>query len=179
MCKHSNFKHQLYMTCCQKYFDCTYCHREYHQGNDVINKILNIKCNKCQKKQSCSNICINPKCKIQFAFDYCDKCAVWSDSKLHHCHSCKICYFNVLEELIHCDGCQKCYYKLSFDDHKCNINKDDYQCQICLEKISISNKKYYYLKCNHIIHHECYDSYKKICEQQHKTMTCGLCRERI
>lgn len=177
MCKHSDFNHQLYLSCCQKYFDCTYCHREYHQGKNVQNIINHIKCNKCQKQQSRSNECI--ECKTQFAEYYCKICGFWCNSKIFHCHECECCYQNIQYDLIHCHECNKCINSKFFDKHKCHLQDKNPECQVCFESSKTSNKEFLNLPCNHNIHRECYHQYKKICQATGKSITCGICRSSI
>lgn len=178
MCKHNNFKHQIFISCCQRYFDCTYCHREFHQGDNVVNKIENIKCNKCNKTQLLkSNNCIH--CNTQFANEFCSMCGIWCNESLTHCYKCNICYIYKADKLKHCSTCNHCYDINSFTYHKCSMKNNNCECQICFEKIIYSFKKYKFLKCNHTIHYDCYDEYKKVCDKGNKIMTCGICREKI
>ena len=176
-CNHLNTKHNIYLKCCNKYYNCYYCHNE---NNDHIVKkkdILKIRCNECYKEQELSNKCIN--CGIKFAKYYCNKCKYWSNEEIYHCNKCNICYIKTSNELIHCDECNKCYNKEIYDFHICSISKDNYECQICFENFKKSNEKCYFLKCQHKIHVSCYNKYKEYCKNNNKIFNCGICRKKL
>lgn len=176
-CNHSNIKHNIYLKCCNKYYNCYYCH---NQENDHIIKkkdIIKIKCNDCNEEQELSNKC--KKCNIQFTKYYCLICKFWSNKDITHCNKCKICYIKSENKLIHCDGCNKCYNENIYNNHTCNLNKNNDECQICFEDFKKSDNKYYFLKCEHKIHVTCYEKYYNYCNNNNKNFTCGLCRMKL
>ena len=175
MCDHGVYNHQIYLECCKKYFGCCFCHNENNDHITNKHNISHIKCIKCNTIQPVSNNCAN--CNVQFAKKFCKKCYVWSNSTIEHCNDCNKCYINLTEKIYHCHGCNKCYYKNPFNYHKCSLNQGDYECQICFEKLKMSNQEYFYLKCNHIIHKKCYNEYLKSCKNNEKLPTCCLCRK--
>jgi len=175
MCNHGDFRHKIYFHCCNKYFACKYCHYEEteHVDNCYITKI---KCNECSHEQLPSRNCKNLNCKINFCNYYCKICPTWSFTKNFHCNECNKCYINVDRPLIHCKICNQCFYDDIFDNHKCDMNKEPLECQICFDEVKSSYKQYYFLKCNHVIHHECYDPYHKMCQEKDNITSCCICR---
>ena len=179
-CKHANYNHQLYFECCNKFVDCSLCHKEqcdYYQTNTPC--LLKIRCICCGSTQSSSNQCQNSDCRVKFADNFCKLCSIWSsnENKSYHCHKCKKCYINPKGKLLHCDTCNSCYYENQINTHHCNMNSMDNECQICMVKTKNSPSRVYLLKCGHIIHHDCFVEYEKSCNEQKKLITCCLCRK--
>ena len=175
ICTHFNFNHEIYLTCCQEYYKCYFCHNENKDHIVKFKDIQKMKCNKCNTEQDISNSCI--QCNMKFAKNYCNKCKYWNDKNIYHCNECDICYIGNEEEFIHCKDCNKCFYKHLYNDHLCNSNEEE--CQICLESFKKRNEKSYYLKCKHKIHISCYNKYQHYCLENKKLFKCGLCREII
>ena len=182
-CVHSNINHQIYLKCCNKYYNCYYCHNE--ENNHIVKKsdIKNIKCTSCNEIQDIikidktTNKC--SKCNIRFSEYYCSICKFWSNKEIKHCEKCNICYIKTKNELIHCDVCDKCYSENIFKIHSCNLNKNNEECQICFENFKKSDIKSYFLKCEHKIHVTCYNKYYDYCKKNKKQFTCGLCRANL
>jgi RING finger/CHY zinc finger protein 1 len=81
------------------------------------------------------------------------------------------------DNLQHCTKCEMCYTEKAFKIHSCNANKDNiFHCQICMENINNNTKIYYHLLCDHKIHCECYDQYKKHCKKNNKELNCCMCQ---
>lgn len=176
-CNHTKLKHHLYFSCCDKYYNCYYCHNQ--ENDHIINKknITKLKCHNCNEVQELSNKCV--KCSIQFSNYYCKICSYWSNKEIIHCNKCKICYIKSENKLIHCDECNKCYNENVYKNHTCRLNKNNNECQICLEDFKKSDDKCYFLKCEHRIHVSCYNKYLNYCRTNKKLFNCGLCRQKL
>lgn len=174
-CNHDKLKLPLFFNCCNKYYNCYYCHNT--NNNHIVKKkdILHMKCEDCNLIQNVSSECI--KCKKKPAKYFCKICKFFSNKELNHCVDCNMCYeVSNKSRKIHCYDCNKCYSEKNYKNHKCNISKNQDECIICLENFKLNDNKYYILKCSHKIHINCFNNYKSYCYKNQKVLTCSLCR---
>lgn len=181
-CRHGDYKHQILFGCCNKYYDCSLCHKENCDFYLLDTpSILKIRCIDCGTTQSTSIQCQNSECRVKFAEDFCKKCCVWSSkgNKSYHCHKCNICYIQIKDKLIHCDTCNSCYYPKTFKNHKCSMNPSENKCQICFMKLKETPYDSTLLDCGHSIHDHCLLEYYNSCKKENKLVTCCFCRKSI
>ena len=162
-CKHYKYNHKIFLKCCNKYYDCIYCHNQENDHYVKPSNVTKIKCLKCNTIQSSTQKCIN--CDYEFSKYFCSKCNYYNNKEIHHCDKCNLCYIKNKNDELQCNNC--------------NDSMNEKQCQICLEDIKNSNQKYYKLNCNHIIHKECYKQYKKYSINNNKIFNCTICRKTI
>ena len=173
MCNHyKNLKLEIYAECCNKFYDCRFCHNENEDHEIDRYKICKIRCKECNKIQDKSNKCI--ECSIKFSENYCNKCNLWSDKKhIYHCDKCKICRVGLQEDMYHCENCNICFPLKTKNFHKCSkINCIENSCPVCLENLNDNQKSIIIMKCKHPIHLECY---KELINNNNSK--CPLCKK--
>ena len=155
LCEHYNRNCLIISKCCNKVYQCRFCHDEnedHHINRFITEKII---CKKCQTEQNISNNCSN--CNIDFGKYYCYICRLWfnDDKEAYHCYKCGNCRAGKKEDYIHCDKCNMCHNKDIFQEHKCFNNSFELDCPICNDNLKNSIKPVISLKCGHGIHQEC------------------------
>jgi RING finger and CHY zinc finger domain-containing protein 1 len=155
ICTHYDRNCLIISKCCNKVYQCRFCHddNEDHKINRFsTEKII---CKKCNIEQGISNKCIN--CNIEFGKYYCYICRLWfnDDKEAYHCEKCGNCRAGKKEEYIHCDKCNMCQNKDIYESHKCFYNSFELDCPICNDNLKNSIKPVVSLKCGHGIHQEC------------------------
>ena len=118
-CKHYKYNHKIFLKCCNKYYDCIYCHNQENDHYVKPNNVIKIKCLKCNTSQSPTKKCIN--CDYEFSKYFCSKCNYYNNKEIHHCDKCNLCYIKNKNDESQCNNC--------------NDFKNEKQCQICLEDI--------------------------------------------
>ena len=156
------YKKNCYFTldCCPDIkWNCHRCHNEHtdltdkHKFKNENVKIICGTCNEIQNK-------INNKCQtcdIKFSEYFCELCCIFDiDKQQYHCDGCGICRIGK-NEFVHCNKCKCCRLL----NHECKDNLLDNICPICIENLFESQINSYVLKCGHVIHATCGDSYFK------------------
>ena len=116
-CEHYKRNCSIYCSVCDRIYACHKCHDS--QINDHLvdrRKVEKISCNICNTVQSIKSHC--EKCNIQFAAEYCLKCAYFGDVITTHCDKCHLCFIQTF-----------------FSAHK-DLCWGDADCAFCLEKLS-------------------------------------------
>ena len=178
-CTHYKNNVEIFAECCNKYYNCNKCHNEL-SGNLCKNILLSVKtkkmmCKKCKTENTPSNECKN--CKIQFGKSCCLKCNIWcsNSGSIFHCDKCKCCRMGNKDDFFHCDTCNLCLSVNCIDFHKCSSVDRNLDCPICLVKIFNENKEIIILKCNHLLHSECFENLIK--NSSGKIPQCTLCKK--
>ena len=171
-CTHYSKQCDVYCDICDDFFNCRFCHDELLLDHDFNRfRVSKIKCKKCDKIQKVSNKCT--QCGIQFGKYFCNICNLFdnNDKKINHCVKCGIC--RVGEKLKHCDKCNMCYQSEFFENHQC-INRYDDNCCFCNENLKTSRNLITTLKCNHLVHTKCLQTYLEAGNYQ-----CPLCKKSV
>lgn len=156
MCKHySKTCSRFDFSCCGTTDPCHRCHLE--RGCDVTPpQVESVMCNSCNLKQPPGRVCINEKCKKAFAANHCNKCMVWTQVDIHHCHECGLCRVGKEKGLFHCKKCEACFHVSTKDSHVCTVLSMKLQsCPLCLEATHSSQRRCMILLCGHVGHYDC------------------------
>jgi len=163
-CKHYSRNCKLLANCCEKFFDCRFCHDEHsdHAINRFDTKIMI--CMECYYIQPVNKICDNQYCRKIQSHYYCNICKLWDNDtskKIFHCEGCGLCRIGEKSDFFHCYQCGICLHISGKDDHKCFIKnglKDP--CQICKSKelLFYSRDRLALYHCGHAVHLRCYQS---------------------
>jgi hypothetical protein len=158
-CPHYMNYCMIYCNDCNKKYDCWKCHNEVSDHKIERNKIEQIICVECNKKQEWSHKC--KKCNKIFGKYWCNKCKIIDTFENNniigfHCDKCKLCLWGNMNDYIHCDKCSCCYKKIFYNNHKCIENKLDNNCCICIDKLS-DGGNITHLSCGHVLHQDCFD----------------------
>jgi len=174
-CEHYIRNCKFVSPCCEKIYNCRFCHNdaETHEINRF--EIKEVICSKCNCRQSVSNQCVG--CGIQFAKYYCNICNLFDDRierNYYHCDKCGICRVAENQKFIHCDVCNTCVVNNDSIRHICRENIFHNECPICLDNLFYSVKQSCVLHCGHPIHIDCLAN----CIKNNK-LTCSICRKII
>jgi hypothetical protein len=74
------------------------------------------------------------------------------------------------------------YIKLLYENNKDNIKSKIVECMICLNEINLDMHKHtnlVFLKCNHVYHEKCLNSWVKETTKKYNKPTCPGCRDII
>ena len=183
-CIHFNNNIEIFAECCNKYYKCYLCHNNENDHKIKAKKIKVIKCLFCNKDNSISNKCYN--CNQQFAKSYCYECKFWCNNikKYFHCNKSKKCYYGSEDNYNYCKECNRCIPINDPNNHKCILMNSNKECPICFEDIIFIKDKVFnkntnkILKCNHLIHTECYESLVKNTEDN-KIILCPFCKKSV
>ena len=171
-CSHYDCNVLIYTSCCNKIYPCRQCH-DIHEDHKLDRyKVDTIICKNCKEIQKKSQNC--SKCNIVLGTYYCDVCCLYEseDKDIFHCPKCNICRVGLQDCYKHCDNCNMCLKKETFDNHTCTSHFNN-KCGICMEDIFDSTCGSVLLKCNHVLHFDCFNNYVKT------DFKCPICKKSV
>uniref|UniRef100_A0A7S1XWB5 RING-type domain-containing protein n=1 Tax=Phaeomonas parva TaxID=124430 RepID=A0A7S1XWB5_9STRA len=176
-CPHYKRKVKLRAPCCDKLVTCRLCHDQacdHMMNRFAVEEML---CMVCGTLQPVKGICANEKCKHSSPEEplstyYCDVCHLFDDDPdkhIYHCPYCNVCRAGrgLGIDYRHCMRCNACV-RLNAE-HKCLDQVLQGACPICLEEVFRSTRPIKALKCGHVMHKDCYQSYRQ------QAYTCPIC----
>jgi len=173
-CSHYQRKCKLVGPCCNKAYNCRFCHDEEAANHELDRgSVTEVVCLVCSTRQGVSNLCSTPDCGIVFGGAYfCAVCKLFDDvdKGQFHCDGCGICRAGGRDKFSHCDTCGLCLP--SGKTHKCISNTSHNNCPVCLEDIHTSRLEAHIPPCSHLLHMECFVGMMK--QGLYACPTCGL-----
>jgi RING finger/CHY zinc finger protein 1 len=190
-CGHYTRGCRLLAPCCNKLFDCRFCHdvemddneKDVKKQHKMINsEVKMMVCRKCSFLQKFAQYC--EACDFCMGTYYCEICKFVDThevQKYFHCDKCGICRRGTTDEYKHCDDCGCCFEEGHFAssegqplvNKKCVANRLDTNCPICFEELFTSTTNPFPMSCGHMIHINCFNQYVRTND------TCPLCRKTI
>lgn len=172
-CQHYQRKCKLIAPCCNKAYNCRFCHDEAETGHVLDrHKVEQVECISCRKLSPPIEKC--DKCDTSFGSAYfCPICRLYDDEDKgqFHCNGCGLCRVGGKDNYIHCDTCGLCRPRQS-EPHKCIENSSKVNCPVCMEDIHTSRLGGHIPPCNHLLHTTCYQDMLK--RGLYACPTCGL-----
>ncbi|KAG0264790.1 hypothetical protein BG011_006063 [Mortierella polycephala] len=140
-CKHYRRSCKLKANCCDKWFNCRFCHDDGCDHTIVRHETKTMLCMLCKTIQPAAQTCNS--CHEQLAHYYCDICKLWDDDStksVYHCPDCGICRIgNGLDkDFFHCKKCNICMVIQFKGNHKCIERSLECDCPICGEYLFTS-----------------------------------------
>jgi len=171
-CLHYECNVLIYTSCCNKIYPCRQCHDTHEEHKLDRYKIDTIICKKCNEIQEKSHNC--SKCGIVLGTYYCDICCLYQteEKDIYHCHKCNICRIGLKDNYQHCDNCNMCFQNEHYNNHVCSEHFKN-KCGICMEDIFDSTFGSFVLRCNHVLHSNCFNNYIK------SDFKCPICKKSI
>jgi len=155
-CAHYKRHCKLIAPCCNKAYNCRFCHDEAEPTHSLDRKkVEEVECLKCNTRGPAEADCQN--CGIIFGSAYfCRICRLYDDvdKGQFHCDGCGICRVGGREKYEHCDNCGLCLPKS--DGHKCRSDISKTNCPVCMEDLHTSRDPAHIPPCSHLIHTTCY-----------------------
>jgi len=157
-CKHYKRKCKFVAPCCDKVYQCRFCHDEVEDHNLDGFAVSEVICSACNRRQPIRSTCEN--CGILFGAYSCLKCKLFDDevSRVQfHCDGCGICRVGNKDDYFHCDKCDMCLpLHMADGNHNCIESVSRKDCPICLEDIHTSREPSQIPPCHHLIHKSCF-----------------------
>jgi len=173
-CQHYKRKCKLVAPCCNKAYNCRFCHDESEDSHTLNRQeVEQVECLVCSSRVAVSADC--PQCETTFGSAYfCGICRLYDDKDKgqFHCSGCGICRVGGRENYHHCDTCGLCLPKKTLDEHKCIANSSRVNCPVCQEDIHTSTVGAHIPPCSHLLHSTCYNDMLK--RGLFACPTCGL-----
>lgn len=174
-CSHYQRKCKLVGPCCDKPYNCRFCHDEDVTDDHTLDRrsVNEVVCLVCSARQAVSNLCTTPDCETVFGGEYfCGVCKLFDDvdKGQFHCEGCGICRAGGRDKFCHCDTCGLCLP--AGKTHKCISNTSHNNCPVCLEDIHTSRLEAHIPPCSHLLHLECFTGMMK--QGLYACPTCGL-----
>lgn len=158
-CKHYKRECLIKTICCNKWYQCRYCHdsNENHLLEDNRFLTKEMLCCNCKTFQLVAQNCVN--CDTIMANYYCSVCKLWDNERqIYHCDECGLCRVGDKQDHIHCNICSMCF--LISADHKCVEGQGKDLCSVkdCKDKQPLFKSKQPLIEsdCGHLIHSKCY-----------------------
>ena len=175
-CKHYKRDIQMRAFCCKKFYVCRLCHDDEEEHNIDRFKTEEMICMHCSTVQPISNKCVSEKCRERenLSFYYCDVCKFHSNEEkrpIFHCQPCGICRVGKIGEYEHCFNCEMCFELGHSKECKKKANYKQ-NCPICTEDLHTSRNTSLVLKCDHVVHKKCLNSFLK-----KRNYSCPLCKK--
>lgn len=160
-CTHYKRNCAIVAPCCQKVFNCRFCHDQASDHEINRYEIKEMVCLNCMKKQKISNKCEN--CGKQMAQYYCNICHLFDDDKekkIYHCQFCNICRRGegLGIDFFHCMECNACMHMNLYKRHKCREKCMEQDCPVCKCSLFYSCQEIRELPCGHFLHASCFKS---------------------
>jgi RING finger/CHY zinc finger protein 1 len=176
-CHHYDNNLEIYAECCGKFFSCNKCHNEICSNKMYNVDIKKIRCRNCKTIGFPGKECST--CKIPFAKNICLKCNIWCNKigDMYHCEKCNCCRKGNECDYFHCNKCDLCLSNNCMDNHVCFKYDRKTDCPICLEKIFKSGDDIILLKCNHLLHKNCFNELIKSADERKVIPQCTLCKK--
>lgn len=180
-CRHYLRGCKVRAACCGKLYTCRLCHDETEQTH-IMDRYATkeIVCMWCGTAQPISRRCINQQCLKVFARYFCDVCKFYDDSPgrhIYHCPSCNVCRGGkgLGIDFFHCMTCNQCMsMKYRNKGHKCVHRAMESDCPVCHNFLFTSTTPIKYLRCGHLMHHECYVKFV-----QQRGVRCPVCSKSL
>lgn len=156
-CSHYKRRCLFVTPCCNKLYQCRYCHDEnesHYFNRRTVSELICIECNTRQRvKAECE------KCGVRFGKYTCLICNLFDDEEKnqYHCYGCGICRIGGRDRFFHCEVCNMCLpIQLKIDGHRCVENVSRSNCPVCLEDIHTSRIPCHIPECGHLLHRTCF-----------------------
>jgi len=145
------------------------------------NAISEVLCMRCGALQPANEFCINPDCypKQPLARYFCSICKLYDDAPskdIYHCPYCNACRKGkgLGIDFRHCMRCNACVSIDEYEGHACIPQRLQGNCPICKEELFESTVPLTGMKCGHVMHLSCFNSYLSSCSSSGK-IKCPLC----
>ncbi|KAI8601349.1 zinc-ribbon-domain-containing protein [Dissophora ornata] len=163
-CQHYQRGCKLQANCCNRWFNCRFCHDDVCDHTIVRDETKNMLCMHCKTIQPAAQSCSS--CKTMLARYYCHICRFWDDDpnkNIYHCEECGICRVGQGpgKDFFHCKKCNVCIHIGIKDSHKCIEGNLERDCPICGEYLFTSTITVIFMPCGHCIHSTCLNEYMK------------------
>jgi len=173
-CSHYKRKCKLMAPCCQKTYNCRFCHDESEENHTMDRKAVEqVECLGCCLLQPLASQCKDEVCGLVFGSAYfCLICKLFDDTQKgqFHCDGCGICRAGGRDSFEHCDTCGLC---LPINKpHKCISGSSKTNCPVCMEDIHTSRVGAHVPPCSHLLHNTCY--VQMVSNGLYACPTCGL-----
>jgi RING finger/CHY zinc finger protein 1 len=170
-CAHYKRKCRLVAPCCNRLYNCRFCHDE--QENHVLDRegIKQVECMECHKCQEVRETCSS--CGIRFGEYFCLQCKLYDDEdkQQFHCPGCRVCRVGGEANRFHCDRCDMCLPNKFLDAHNCVENASKVNCPVCLEDVHTSRIPSQIPPCHHLLHMSCFK--EMVANDHYACPTCG------